>query len=75
MAPPHFFPLNSKKGVPVRYAKDTEAICLTEQMRHIYKKVESGSEINIDTLKQEIDSDKLPVPKAEEEKNPYKKQY
>ena len=66
--------LNSKKGGPVTYAKDREAICLTEeQMRHIYKKVESGNEINIDTLKQEIDNDNLTVPKTEEEINPYQK--
>ena len=67
-------PLDSKKGGPVKYAKDREVISLTEeQMRHIYKKVESGSQINTDTLKQEIDSDKLQAPKTEEETNPYQK--
>ena len=69
-----FLPLKSKKGGPVRYAKDRKAICLTEeQMRHIYKKVKSGSKINIDNLKQEIDNEKLTAPKTEEKTNPYQK--
>ena len=44
-------------------------------MRHIYKKVELGSEINIDTMKQEIDNDKLKRAKTsqEEDINPYQK--
>ena len=68
-------PLDNKKGGPVRYVKDREAICLTEeQVRHIYKKVESGSVINIDTMKQEIDNDKLTKTNAEEEEiSPYQK--
>ena len=42
---------------------------------YIYKKVESGSEINVDTMKQEIDNDKLTGTKTneEEEINPYQK--
>ena len=68
MAPPPFLPLDSKKDGPVRYVKDREAICLTEeQMRHIYKKVGSGSEINIDTMKQQIDNDKFIGTKMSEE--------
>ena len=58
------------------YVKDRQAICLTkEQIRHIYKKVHLGSEINVDTMKQEIDSDKLTRTKTneEEEINPYQK--
>ena len=73
MAPYHFY---SKKGGPVRYVKDREAICLTEeQMRHIYKKVEAGREINIVTIKQEIHNDRLTRTKTneEEEINPYQK--
>ena len=55
-----FLPLDNKKDGPLRYVKDREAISLTEeQMRHLYKKVEAGSEVNIDTIKQEIDNDKL----------------
>ena len=71
-----FLPLDGKKGGPVRYIKDMEAICLTEeQMRYIYKKVEFGSEINIDTMRQEMDNDKLTGTKTseEEEINPYQK--
>ena len=41
-------------------------------MRYIYKKVESGSEINIDTMKQDIDYEKLTETKTDEEQmNPY----
>ena len=48
-----FLPLDNKKGGPVRYVEDREAIYLTEELtRLIYKKVETGSEINIDTIKQ-----------------------
>ena len=71
-----YLPLDNKKGRPVRYVKDREAICLTEeQMRHIYKRVESGSEINVDTIKQEIDNDRLTRTKTNKEKeiNPYQK--
>ena len=69
-----FLPLDSKKGGPVKYAKDRKAIYLTEeQMRCIYKKVESGSEINTNTMKQEIDNEKLTSTKTEEERNPYQK--
>ena len=70
-----FLPLNSKKGGPLRYAKDRTAIGLTEeQMRYIYKKVESGSEINVDTMKQEIDNENLTATEIEEEEiNLYQK--
>ena len=41
-------------------------------MRHIYKKVKLGSEINVDTMKQEIDNEKLIETEIEEEElNPY----
>ena len=63
-----YFPLNCKKGGPVRYAKERKDICLTEeQMRYIYKKVEPGSGINVDAMKQEIDNDNLKAIKTEEE--------
>ena len=70
-----FLPLNSKKGGPVRYVKDRKTICLTEeQMRYIYKKVQFGSEIKVDTMKQEIDNENLTAPKTEEEEiYPYQK--
>ena len=55
-----FLPLNTRKGGPVRYVKGKETICLTkDQVRHISKKVESDSMVNINTIKQEIEEDKL----------------
>ena len=70
-----FWPLNSKKSGPVRHLKDRKAICLTEEkMRYIYKKVELGSEINVEIRKQEIDNEILTVATTEEEEiNPYQK--
>ena len=68
-------PLNSK-GRPVRYVKDRNAICLTEeQTKYVYKKVEQGKEINTETLKQEIDQEKLTekATEVEDEINPYHK--
>ena len=53
-------PLNTKIGGPVEYVKDKETICLTEdQARHIYKKVELEGIVNVNTIKQEIEEDKL----------------
>ena len=53
-------PLNTKIGGPVKYLKDKETICLTkDQARHIYKKVESESVVNVDTIKQKLEEDKL----------------
>ena len=74
-ASPHFLPLNTRKGALVTYVKDKEAKCLTEdQARHIYKKVESDSMININTRKQEIEDDKLNRDRIEEDEiNPYQK--
>ena len=52
-------PLNTKIGGPARYIKGREAICLTNnQNRHIYKKVELESIINIETI-EEIMADRL----------------
>ena len=43
-----------------RYIKDRETICLMEdQVKHIYKKVETENIVNIDKMKQEIEADKL----------------
>ena len=51
-------PLHTKIGGQATYIKDKEDKCLTsDQARHVYKKVESGSKINIDMIKQEIDQD------------------
>ena len=51
-------PLNTKINGQARYIKDKEDICLmNDQARQVYKKTESGSVINIDTIKQEIEID------------------
>ena len=48
MALPHFLPLNTITGRPVKYVKDKETTCLTkDKTRHIYKKVESEGVVNI----------------------------
>ena len=63
--------MNLKIGVPVKYAKDKEAICLTkDQARHIYKKVDSESVVNVDTIKQEIEEDKLSKDSTDNQVNP-----
>ena len=67
-----FLPLNTKIGGPFKYAKDKEAICFTIcQARHIYKKVESEGVVNIDTIKQEIEEDKLSKDNIDDKINPY----
>ena len=51
-------PLNADIGGWTKHVKDKETICLTEsQARHVYKKVETGNVIKIDTIKQEIEQD------------------
>ena len=45
-----FLPLNTKISGQAGYIKDKEAMCLTkDQVRHIYKKLASGSVIKVDT--------------------------
>ena len=52
-------PLNSKGG-PVSYIKDRNAIFLMEeQTKYVYKRVEQGSEINTETMRQEIDQERM----------------
>ena len=66
-------PLNSKSGL-VSYTKDRNALCLTEeQTKYVYKNVEQGSEISTETMKQEIDQERLTETKTEKEDgtNPY----
>ena len=56
--------------------KGKENICLTmEQARHIYEKVDLEGIVSIDTIKQEIEENKLSKNKIgdEEEVNPYRK--
>ena len=67
-----FLPLNMKIGGPVKYAKNKDAICLTkDQARHIFMKVESEGTVNVDTIEQEIEEDKLSKDNTDEEVNPY----
>ena len=55
--------------------KIRKTICLTkDQTRHIYKKVESEGIVNINTIKQEIEEDKLSKGNIyDDEINPYHK--
>ena len=65
-------PLNIKIDGPVKYIEDKETTCLTDdQARHIYKKVEAEGIINVDTINQEIEEDKLGKNTDEDEVNPY----
>ena len=69
--PTIFLPLNTNIGGPVKYIKGKETICLTnDQARHIYEKVKSESIVNIDTIKQEIEKDRLGRNMDEDEVNP-----
>ena len=55
-----FLPFDSKTGGNVKYIKDKDAICLMEdQMRYMYNKVAQGNNLNIETIKQEIEQEKL----------------
>ena len=71
--PTTFFTLKSKIGRPVRYVIDRENICLTaDQAKYIYKKVEQEIIVNVETIKQEIEDDRLEkANNNEEEKSPY----
>ena len=64
----------TKKGGPVRHNKgiryipDKEQKCLKEdQAIHIYKKVEMDIVINVETMKQEIEDDKMTRNRLNEE--------
>ena len=70
--PTTFLPLKTKITAQARDIKDKEAICLTnDQARHIYKKIESASVTNIDTIKQDIDQDVDKIDDTNGEINPY----
>ena len=53
--PTTFLPFNANIGRQFKSIKDKKTSYLTEQARHIYKKVELWNVINVSTLKQEID--------------------
>ena len=67
-------PLKTKINGQVKYVKDEENICLTaDQARYIYKKVKQKGIINVDTIKQGIEEDRLNKNDVgnEEEVNPH----
>ena len=65
-------PLNTRISGQARYIKDKEAICLaSDQAGHVYKKIESGRIINVDTVKQEIDQDVDKIDDPNGKINPY----
>ena len=54
-----FLPLDSRIGGQSRDSHYTVGQYLTrDQVRHIYKKVETGEVINVDTVKHEIEQEK-----------------
>ena len=71
MIPPYFTSKIKKSG-PLRYAKDGENIGLTvDQAKYIYEKVEWESIVNVETIKQEIEDDRLDKDNNNEEETPY----
>ena len=66
---PPFLPLNTKISGQTGYIKDRKAIHLTED--HVYKKTESASIINIDTIEQEIDQEVDEIDDTNGKVNPY----
>ena len=68
-----FLPLTTKIAGLDKYVKDKETICLTnDQARHIYKKVKLECIVNVDTIKQELEEDKLSKDNIEDDEvNPY----
>ena len=54
-----FLPFSPKIGGQVITNKPKPNQCLTEeQVKHVYKKIESGGIINTDTLHQEIEQER-----------------
>ena len=61
-------PLNKKIGGPVKYVKAKETICVTkDQARHIYEKVKLEGIVNVDTIKQEMEEEKLSTDKIDDD--------
>ena len=56
MVPPHFCQSEGRTGGEIKYIKNREASCLTKnQANHVYKKVEEGKIVTMNTLPQEVD--------------------
>ena len=70
--PTTFWPLNANISGQTKPVNNKKTKYLTEDpAQHIYKKVESGSIINIDTIKQEMDQDLYRFNDTDGEINPY----
>ena len=66
-------PIDDRTGGKFRYIQNKDAICLTEnQASYVYKKVEQGSSIITETMKHEIEQEKLKETDGEND-NPYNK--
>ena len=64
-----FLPIDSKPGGKVSYIKNKEAMCLSEKKaNYVYKKVEEGNVINVNTMKNELEQEL-----DREDDNPYKR--
>ena len=62
-------PIKSKTAGKVSYIKNKEAMCLSrKQANYIYKKVEAGKVITVNTMKHEMEQDL-----DREDNNPYKR--
>ena len=68
-------PFDSGTGGKVKYVKSKDAICFTEdQTTYICKRVEKSSNLNTETMKQEIEQEKLAEIRINKEnENPYQK--
>ena len=68
-------PLNTIISGQTRHITDKQDICLMKgQAKYIYKKVETGNIVNVDTTKQEIEKDTLDkMDDTNGEVNPYHK--
>ena len=70
-----FLPIDSKIGGQINYNRPSVGQFLTrEQISFVYKKVESGELINVDTLQQEIEQGKQlnKIDDTSRDTNPYK---
>ena len=64
-------PLSTKLSEQARKIRDANRCLTKDQARYVYKKVESGSVINKDTTKQEMDQDVDRIDDTKGEINPY----
>ena len=71
-----FSPLDCKMGGQINHDKPSVGQFLTiEQANYIYKKVESGETINVDTIQQEMEQEEQlnKIDNMSGETNPYRK--